>query len=90
MPDLLVLDEPVASIDAPFRGEMMRLLERLQSRYGFSILFITHDFAMLDAVADRIIVLYRGGIVEEGPAHAVIRSPQHPYTKALIAAAGLP
>jgi ABC-type glutathione transport system ATPase component len=89
-PTLLVLDEPIASIDAPHRGEIIALLQRLREEYGFSVLFITHDFSTLGAIANRVIVLYQGKIVEEGPTQEVMRSPRHPYTKALIASAELP
>ena len=82
-PDLLVADEPVSMLDVSVRAGVLGLLDRLRQA-GLGILMITHDLSTAARYADRIAVMYLGRIVEEGPAYAVIRDPQHPYTKALL------
>jgi oligopeptide/dipeptide ABC transporter ATP-binding protein len=82
-PALLVADEPVSMLDVSVRAGVLSLLERLKGD-GLAILMITHDLSTAARFADRIAVMYLGRIVEEGPAAAVIREPQHPYTKALL------
>jgi oligopeptide/dipeptide ABC transporter ATP-binding protein len=82
-PDLLVADEPVSMLDVSVRAGVLRLLDTLR-RSGLGILMITHDLSTAARFADRIAVMYLGRIVEEGPAQAVVRDPQHPYTKALL------
>lgn len=84
-PELVVLDEPTASLDQSVRAVQLRLLTRLQREQGLSYLLITHDISSVDLIADRIVVMYRGTAVETGPAKQVLSAPQHPYTKALIA-----
>ena len=82
-PDLLVADEPVSMLDVSVRAGVLRLLDSLREA-GLGILMITHDLSTAARFADRIAVMYLGRIVEEGPAEAVVRDPQHPYTKALL------
>jgi oligopeptide/dipeptide ABC transporter ATP-binding protein len=82
-PDLLVADEPVSMLDVSVRAGILNLLDRLREG-GLGILMITHDLSTAARFADRIAVMYLGRIVEEGPARAVVRDPQHPYTKALL------
>jgi oligopeptide/dipeptide ABC transporter ATP-binding protein len=82
-PDLLVADEPVSMLDVSVRAGVLNLLDRLRKE-GLAILMITHDLSTAARFADRIAVMYLGRIVEEGPAQAVVRDPQHPYTKALL------
>jgi oligopeptide/dipeptide ABC transporter ATP-binding protein len=82
-PDLLVADEPVSMLDVSVRAGVLGLLDRLRQA-GLGILMITHDLSTAARYADRIAVMYLGRIVEEGPAEAVVRDPQHPYTKALL------
>jgi peptide/nickel transport system ATP-binding protein len=84
-PDLLVADEPTSMLDVSLRAGILKLLKGLKER-GLGILLITHDLASARALADRIAVLNKGRIVEEGPAAQVIGAPQHPYTRALLAA----
>jgi oligopeptide/dipeptide ABC transporter ATP-binding protein len=84
-PRLLVADEPVSMLDVSIRAEILALLNELRRTRGISILFITHDLATAALFADRIAVMYLGRIVEIGPAAELIASPQHPYTKALLA-----
>ena len=82
-PELLVADEPVSMLDVSVRSGILKLLDGLRHE-GLGIVMITHDLSTAARVADRIAVMYLGRIVEEGPAAAVIRSPRHPYTKALL------
>jgi len=82
-PKLLLADEPVSMLDVSVRAGILRLLDELR-RDGLAILMITHDLSTAAHFADRIAVMYLGRIVEEGPAHDVVRNPIHPYTKALI------
>ena len=82
-PVLLVADEPVSMLDVSVRAGVLTLLDRLR-RSGLAILMITHDLSTAARFADRIAVMYLGRIVEEGPASAVVQTPQHPYTKALL------
>ena len=85
-PELLVADEPVSMLDVSVRAGVLSLLGNLRRDGELAILMITHDLSTAAHFADRIAVMYLGRIVEEGPAHAVVRSPQHPYTKALVGA----
>lgn len=86
-PKMLVLDEPTSSLDPIAREEILQLLKDLQSELGTSFLFISHDLVSVRHVSHRIAVMYLGEIVEEGPIEDVFNDPQHPYTKALMAAA---
>jgi peptide/nickel transport system ATP-binding protein len=83
-PHLLVADEPVSMLDVSVRAGVLRLLDRLRRESRLGVLMITHDLSTAARFADRIAVMYLGRIVEEGPAHQVVRNPQHPYTKALL------
>jgi ABC-type glutathione transport system ATPase component len=85
-PRLLVADEPVASLDASVRGEILALLLRLRARLGLAALVITHDLGLAWNIADRVAVMYRGELVEVGPVDEVLRSPAHDYTRSLLAA----
>jgi oligopeptide transport system ATP-binding protein len=89
-PRLVVCDEPVSALDVSIAAQIVNLLLDLRERAGLSYLFISHDLAVVSRVADRIAVLYLGAIVEEGPAQEIARRPLHPYTAALVAAAGPP
>ncbi|MCX5279476.1 MULTISPECIES: ABC transporter ATP-binding protein [unclassified Streptomyces] len=83
-PELIVADEPVASLDASVRGEILALLLRLRDELGLSALVVTHDLGLAWNIADRVAVMYLGRIVETGPVEQVLTSPQHPYTQALL------
>ncbi|MEU4603050.1 ABC transporter ATP-binding protein [Kribbella sp. NPDC023972] len=83
-PKFLIADEPVASLDASVRGEILSLLLRLRDDLGLGALVVTHDLGLAWNIADRVAVMYLGRIVECGPAEEVLTNPQHPYTKALL------
>ncbi|WP_217135989.1 ATP-binding cassette domain-containing protein [Leucobacter chinensis] len=86
-PELLIADEPVASLDASVRGEILGLLLSLKQRLGLSALVITHDLGLAWNIADRVAVMYRGEIVEQGTTEEVLLNPQHEYTRQLLDAA---
>jgi peptide/nickel transport system ATP-binding protein len=83
-PDLLIADEPVSSLDASIRGEILALLLRLRSELGLGVLVVTHDLGLAWNIADRTAVMYLGRVVEAGPTEDVLASPRHPYTQALL------
>jgi oligopeptide/dipeptide ABC transporter ATP-binding protein len=83
-PQLLIADEPVSSLDASIRGEILGLLLRLREELGLGVLVVTHDLGLAWNIADRIAVMYLGRVVESGPTDDVLTSPQHPYTQALL------
>lgn len=85
-PDFLVADEPVSALDASVRAQILNILLELQRSEGITLLLISHDLAVVERVADRIAVMYRGKIIEIADAHRVIDNPLHPYTRALISA----
>jgi len=89
-PDLLVADEPTSALDVSVQARFLELLQGLQDRFGFACLFISHDLAVIDELADRIVVMHRGKIVEQGAKDAILRNPQDPYTQQLIAAVPVP
>ena len=86
-PQLLLLDEPTSSLDRTVQKAIIELLRDLQQRFGLTYLFISHDLAVVRALADRIIVMQDGRVVEEGTTDAILSDPQHPYTRELMAAA---
>jgi oligopeptide/dipeptide ABC transporter ATP-binding protein len=86
LPDLVVLDEPTSALDASTRGQVIDVLRGLQARRGVSLLLVTHDIGTVRRLADRVVVMYRGRIVESGPAAAVLGEPRHPYSQLLLSA----
>jgi peptide/nickel transport system ATP-binding protein len=86
-PDLLICDEPVASLDVSVQGQVLNLLEDMRERLGLAMLFISHDLSVVHNVSDRIAVMYLGKFVEVASSDTVVRRPAHPYTRALIDAA---
>ncbi|MFA9443914.1 ABC transporter ATP-binding protein [Egicoccus sp. AB-alg6-2] len=89
-PDFLVCDEPIAALDVSIQAQVLNLLDELQAELGLTYLFIAHDLAAVQHVADRIAVMYLGRVVEEGDRRQVIARPQHPYTRALLSAVPVP
>ncbi|WP_035775152.1 ABC transporter ATP-binding protein [Arthrobacter sp. H5] len=89
-PELLVADEPTSALDVSVQARLLDLLMDLQARLQFSCLFISHDLAVVELLADRIAVMNRGVVVEQGGREQVLRRPEHPYTRRLLAAAPVP
>ena len=86
-PKLIICDEPVSALDVSVHAQVINLLEDLKQQFGVSYLFISHDLAVVEHIADRVAVMYLGTIVEAGGRDQIWRRPQHPYTKALLEAA---
>ncbi len=84
-PKLLVADEPTTALDVTIQAQILELLHDLRQKLGMSILLITHNFAVVSKIADRVVVMYRGKIVEQGTTHEILTHPKHPYTRALLA-----
>ena len=85
-PAFIVADEPVSALDVSIQAQVLALLETLKARRSLSMLFISHDIAVMEYVSDRIAVLYLGRVMEIGPAADVVSTPRHPYTEALVSA----
>ncbi|NBR88889.1 MAG: ABC transporter ATP-binding protein [Rhodobacteraceae bacterium] len=85
-PRLLIADEPTTALDVTIQAEILALMDRLKRETGTAVMFITHDMAVVAQMADRVVVMYRGRKVEEGPVAEIFENPQHDYTKALLAA----
>ena len=89
-PELLVADEPIASLDVSIQAQIINLFKHLQAEHGFSILFIAHDLAVVRYLCDRVGVMYAGKLVEVAPTEELFANPLHPYTKALLSAIPIP
>ena len=85
-PSLVVADEPVTGLDVIVQAQVLKLLSDLRQRRGLAMMFISHDIRAVSKIADRIMVMYGGRVVEEGPAASVVQDPKHPYTQGLLAA----
>jgi peptide/nickel transport system ATP-binding protein len=88
-PDLLVADEATTALDVAVQAEVLDLLSGLRRERGLAVLLVSHDLAVVAETCDRVVVLYAGEIVEEGPTAEVIANPRHPYTEALLKVASL-
>lgn len=84
-PDLLIADEPTTALDVTIQKQILDLIAKLQEQYKMSVLFITHDLGVIADIADEVVVMYRGDIVEQGNSEQIFTKPQHPYTKGLLA-----
>ncbi len=89
-PRLLIADEPTSALDVSVQATVLDLLRDLQRELRFACLFISHDLAVVDALCDRIVVLHRGRVVEEGTRHTVLTAPAEQYTRTLLAAVPVP
>ena len=85
-PRLLIADEPTTALDVTIQAEILALMDRLKRETGTAVMFITHDMAVVAQMADRVVVMFRGNKVEEGPVEQIFEAPQHAYTQALLAA----
>ena len=84
-PDLLIADEPTTALDVTIQAQILDLIRGLQRERGMAVLFITHDLGVVADLADRVVIMWRGEKVEEGPVAEIFDAPQHPYTKGLLA-----
>jgi len=83
-PPLLIADEPTTALDVTVQAQILDLLREMKRQFDLSLLLITHDFGVIAETADRVAVMYRGQIVEQGPVRDILRHPQHPYTRGLL------
>jgi ABC-type dipeptide/oligopeptide/nickel transport system ATPase component len=83
-PDLLVADEPTTALDVTIQAQIIDQMKELKRQLDMSIILITHNFGIISGIADRVAVMFRGRVVEEGPSEQILKDPQHPYTRALI------
>jgi len=85
-PPLVIADEPTTALDVTIQAQVLDLLRELKARFNLALLLITHDFGVIAEMADRVAVMYKGRLVEEGPVRQILRAPAHQYTRALLAA----
>ena len=85
-PDILLCDEPISALDASLAATVLNLLGRLRRELGFAMVFVTHDLAAARLVADRVVVMQDGAVVESGPTEEIVTTPAHEYTRTLLAA----
>lgn len=84
-PDILIADEPTTALDVTVQKGILELIKKLQKKYGMSVIFITHDLGVVAQIADRVMVLFKGDVVETGDVKTIFKNPQHPYTQGLLA-----
>jgi ABC-type dipeptide/oligopeptide/nickel transport system ATPase component len=85
-PPLVIADEPTTALDVTIQAQVLELLRDLKAQFNLAVLLITHDFGVVAEMADRVAVMYKGRLVEEGPVRQILRSPTHDYTRGLLAA----
>ena len=85
-PPLIIADEPTTALDVTIQAQVLELLRELKERFQLALMLITHDFGVIAEMADRVVVMYRGQVVEEGQVRQILRAPVHPYTRSLLAA----
>ena len=85
-PPLIIADEPTTALDVTIQAQVLALMRELKARFNLALLLITHDFGVIAEMADRVAVMYKGRLVEQGPVRQILRSPAHDYTKMLLAA----
>jgi ABC-type dipeptide/oligopeptide/nickel transport system ATPase component len=85
-PPLVIADEPTTALDVTIQAQVLELMRELKARYNLALLLITHDFGVIAEMADRVAVMYKGRLVEQGPVRQILRQPQHEYTRRLLAA----
>src|SRR5688500_8115570 len=85
-PPLIIADEPTTALDVTIQAQVLDLMRDLRARFNLALLLITHDFGVIAEMADRVAVMYKGRLVEQGPVRQILRAPEHDYTRALLAA----
>ena len=85
-PALVIADEPTTALDVTIQAQVLDLLRELRAQYNLALLLITHDFGVIAEMADRVAVMHRGALVEQGPVRQILRAPAHDYTRGLLAA----
>ena len=85
-PPLIIADEPTTALDVTIQAQVLDLMRELKARFNLALLLITHDFGVIAEMADRVAVMYKGKLVEEGPVRQILRTPAHEYTRGLLAA----
>lgn len=85
-PDLLIADEPTTALDVTIQAQILDLIRHLQKEIGMAVMFITHDMGVVAEMADRVLVMYKGNVMEEGSIDQIFHAPEHPYTKTLLSA----
>jgi oligopeptide/dipeptide ABC transporter, ATP-binding protein, C-terminal domain len=83
-PDILIADEPTTALDVTIQAQILRLLEDMKSELGMALIMITHDLGIVASIADRVIVMYGGTVIEEATVKELYKNPQHPYTSGLL------
>jgi ABC-type dipeptide/oligopeptide/nickel transport system ATPase component len=84
-PPLVIADEPTTALDVTIQAQVLELLRELKARYNLAVLLITHDFGVIAEMADRVAVMYKGALVEQGAVRQILREPAHEYTRSLLA-----